>query len=302
MRQGDTVQLRPVMFSQGINEAQVVADNSTTSTVMSLSNELQEIVNLMGLQLLQSFNREKMALERRRRQAMMTKFNADTKKLLLRQKCEAVECANLLENLEDVVQRSVKAHKTHFEILILAADTVRALGGFRLTNCMSGKDRTGMSVTLEESRLVVDRLIRGTRDEPEQSKAIRLQKRDSNFFLPDGSFTVQFSSLSLILPKALRQLGHHRMSLEVSIGNEQRVSDTSTSMLWPGWKCEFSVTAPIPQSATVIFTLREPTVFKTSVIATARAPLETILRDSDVGSDVSLDIQPEGTSSCCSSS
>jgi hypothetical protein len=303
MRQGDTVQLRPVMFSQGINEAQVVADNSTTSTVMSLSNELQEIVNLMGLQLLQSFNREKMALERRRRQAMMTKFNADTKKLLLRQKCEAVECANLLENLEDVVQRSVKAHKTHFEILILAADTVRALGGFRLTNCMSGKDRTGMSVTLEESRLVVDRLIHGTRDEPEQSKAIRLQKRDSNFFLPDGSFTVQFSSLSLILPKALRQLGHHRMSLEVSIGNEQRVSDTSTSMLWPGWKCEFSVSAPIPASAdTVIFTLREPTVFKTSVIATARAPLETILRDSDVGSDVSLDIQPEGTSSCCSSS
>ena len=116
MRQGDTVQLRPVMFSQGINEAQVVADNSTTSTVMSLSNELQEIVNLMGLQLLQSFNREKMALERRRRQAMMTKFNADTKKLLLRQKCEAVECANLLENLEDVVQRSVKAHKTHFDL------------------------------------------------------------------------------------------------------------------------------------------------------------------------------------------
>ena len=151
-----------------------------------------------------------------------------------------------------------------------------------------------MSVTLEESRLVTDRLDHGTRDEPEQSKAIRLMKRESDFFLPEGSFTVQFSSLSLILPKALRQLGHHRMSLEVSIGNEQRVSDTSTSMLWPGWKCEFSVSAPIPPTATVTFTLREPTVFKTSVMASAKAPLEQILRDCDVGSDVSLDVQPEG--------
>ena len=60
------------------------------------------------------------------------------------------------------------------------------------------------------------------------------------------------------------------MSLEVSIGNEQRLGHEYEHVI-PGWKCEFSVSAPIPQSATVIFTLREPTVFKTSVIATARA-------------------------------
>ena len=66
-------------------------------------------------------------------------------------------------------------------------------------------------------------------------------------------------------------------------------------------KCEFSVTAPIPQSATVIFTLREPTVFKTSVILQREHRWRRFLQP-DVGSDVSLDIQPEGTSSCCSSS
>ena len=296
MRQGDPIQLRPVMFSQGINEAQVVADNNTTSTVLSLSNELQEVVNLMGLQLLQSYSREKIALEKRRAQAMMRKLDARTQKKLNRQKREAVACANLLENLEDCVQRAAKAHKTHFEILILAADTVRALGGFRFTNCMSGKDRTGMSVTLEESRLVADRLDHGTRDEAEECKGLRLMKRESDFFLPEGTFTVQFSHVSIRLPKALRQLGHHRMSLEVSIGNEQRVSDTSTSMVWPGWKCEFTVSAPIPPTAMVKFTLREPTVFKTNIVATVKAPLEKVLRDCDVGSDVSLNLHTEGTS------
>ena len=42
-----------------------------------------------------------------------------------------------------------------YEVLLLAADATRHLGGARLTNCMSGKDRTGMSATLEQARELV---------------------------------------------------------------------------------------------------------------------------------------------------
>jgi hypothetical protein len=36
--------------------------------------------------------------------------------------------------------------------LLVASDLVHVLGGLKFVNCMSGKDRTGMSVTLEQSR------------------------------------------------------------------------------------------------------------------------------------------------------
>ena len=36
--------------------------------------------------------------------------------------------------------------------LLVASDLIHKLGGLKFVNCMSGKDRTGMSVTLEQSR------------------------------------------------------------------------------------------------------------------------------------------------------
>ena len=46
------------------------------------------------------------------------------------------------------------------EFLQAAGELARALGGLRVTHCKSGKDRTGMSVTLEQARTVQGTLSR----------------------------------------------------------------------------------------------------------------------------------------------
>ena len=51
--------------------------------------------------------------------------------------------ASILEHDESIFLK-------HYRILLIAADIVRALGGARACNCKSGKDRTSMSVTLEQ--------------------------------------------------------------------------------------------------------------------------------------------------------
>eukprot|EP00602_Paraphysomonas_sp_CaronLab_P005236 CAMPEP_0185037556 /NCGR_PEP_ID=MMETSP1103-20130426/32166_1 /TAXON_ID=36769 /ORGANISM="Paraphysomonas bandaiensis, Strain Caron Lab Isolate" /LENGTH=1347 /DNA_ID=CAMNT_0027575597 /DNA_START=770 /DNA_END=4813 /DNA_ORIENTATION=- len=62
----------------------------------------------------------------------------------------------LLCQLRHHVQKSVGAGGKPYQILTCAAKLTRALDGVRLTSCKSAKDRTGMSVTLEEASLVRD--------------------------------------------------------------------------------------------------------------------------------------------------
>ena len=65
---------------------------------------------------------------------------------------ETVEA--ILGELDQKLNEMVEDRERKYEVLLLASDCVRLLGGVRLTNCMSGKDRTGMSVTLEQARLL----------------------------------------------------------------------------------------------------------------------------------------------------
>eukprot|EP00939_MAST-03C_sp_MAST-3C-sp1_P001955 g1955.t1 len=301
LRDGNTVQLRPIMFSQGINEAQVVADSAAAGAVVKASNEMQDVVNQMGLQLLRAYHEEKLehfkdyqrSLERKEED--LTNFE---EQLLHRQKQESIRCANLMENLEHSVRQASETRKTLFEILILAGDTVRALGGFRMTNCMSGKDRTGMSVTLEQARIAVDRRIHGIRHPQFGVLGINLMKRESNFFLPEGKFKVQVSHVRVVLPKAMRTLGYRKLNISIWVDGVYRQSDSSQCLDWSSWDCMFDVVAPIPATSKIKFAVCEArSMFSQSAaLASVETSLERVLRDCDVGSEVVLPMTISGKS------
>lgn len=59
--------------------------------------------------------------------------------------------ANMLDKMEELLR--VNSSKS-VKVLHIAEDITRALSGLRVTSCKSAKDRTGMAVTLEQTRVL----------------------------------------------------------------------------------------------------------------------------------------------------
>jgi inositol polyphosphate-4-phosphatase len=78
----------------------------------------------------------------------------------------ARECESWEEALANV-QRTASGptNKTNVHLILHASDLCRQLSGVHAICCKSGKDRTGMGVTLEEARLLCDhlRVVEGRR-------------------------------------------------------------------------------------------------------------------------------------------
>ncbi len=132
LRSGALVRLRPLMFAQGINAGERMLDAFVDVT------RARATANLTGNDLLWTFFNEYKALSPKL---------YDSKRTV-----ETVEA--ILGELDQKLNEMVEDRERKYEVLLLASDCVRRLGGVRLTNCMSGKDRTGMSVTLEQARLL----------------------------------------------------------------------------------------------------------------------------------------------------
>lgn len=62
-----------------------------------------------------------------------------------------------LTALDEAVRQEAMTTGKHKDVLIASGDVVRLLQGVRLTCCKSGKDRTAMSATLEQARLLEKR-------------------------------------------------------------------------------------------------------------------------------------------------
>ncbi|KAJ0395182.1 hypothetical protein ATCC90586_001943 [Pythium insidiosum] len=123
-----------VLFTQGINEMQSLANMVGHSGV-----SIQGKINSTSLQTIIDYYK---------------RFTAAG--LTLAESHVGSHPDEILRNLRASVETENSASKNTC-ILFHAADAVRSLNGGRITYCKSGKDRTAMSVTLEQARLLVQR-------------------------------------------------------------------------------------------------------------------------------------------------
>eukprot|EP01094_Clydonella_sp_ATCC50884_P018724 TRINITY_DN3515_c0_g2_i1.p1 TRINITY_DN3515_c0_g2~~TRINITY_DN3515_c0_g2_i1.p1 ORF type:complete len:1473 (-),score=252.58 TRINITY_DN3515_c0_g2_i1:1080-5219(-) len=120
----------PVLFTQGINEEQTVA--------IALGEcKLQEDINMENLGILTEY---------------FEKYRSYRQGLPEALGCSVADLGVELSKIGDIIKNS--HNEKNVEVLPFTADFTRKLKGSRLTSCKSAKDRTSMSVTWEQARLL----------------------------------------------------------------------------------------------------------------------------------------------------
>ncbi|XP_071384744.1 type II inositol 3,4-bisphosphate 4-phosphatase-like [Centroberyx affinis] len=176
LKEGSLIPLHPVLFNIGINQQQSLAERFGDSS-------LQERVNKESCERLKTYCSS------------------------LRDRLPHVAGIQSVSDLLSSLDRSVESKKRkNVEVLWTAASLCRRLNGVRLTSCKSAKDRTAMSVTLEQCVLLRER---HTLSQQHFSQALHCMRREGcrmeNVQKNVGSRKFAFSSVQLLtFPKLYR--------------------------------------------------------------------------------------------------
>uniref|UniRef100_A0A023G6C9 Putative type i inositol-34-bisphosphate 4-phosphatase n=1 Tax=Amblyomma triste TaxID=251400 RepID=A0A023G6C9_AMBTT len=125
----------PVFFNVGINEQATLAEKLGDQS-------FQERINLDGAASLKEYHKQLQKFP-------MPKHDAPRTRSIQPREVPVTDVIDQLQN-------HVRAHKSKdVEILHLAMEACRRMRGLRFTSCKSAKDRTGMSVTLEQGQILL---------------------------------------------------------------------------------------------------------------------------------------------------
>ncbi|XP_076809850.1 inositol polyphosphate-4-phosphatase type I A-like isoform X2 [Clavelina lepadiformis] len=201
LQSGRLIKIHPVIYNVGINEEQTLAEKFGTTA-------LQDYLNLEALsRTLQYYDLVRdncpSSISEKLRNANsflneISRPSQDRRKSSspFPQFSEQRPLMDLLNSLSV----SVKSKKNkNVEILQLSAEICRRMNGVRVTSCKSAKDRTAMSVTLEQARVLVSEHGMESKVFPQALACMRSQgTRRENTAKNTGNRRYAFTSVQLM--------------------------------------------------------------------------------------------------------